>query len=146
MKRVVWAVVALVAVVGVSVAYAAPWGDATAQQSQTTVTVYDMTGSGGAAGGECIPEGVVNPDRPEPWRQVIITSDTGTIVGYIDIRDGEVADVGGNGDLRCAVIANVTLEASPFYTFTIDGVYRRTISADALAELGEGIFIPLFPS
>jgi hypothetical protein len=138
MNRVVWSVVACLVLMGGMATLIRPWGNVGAQDDRTvTVTVYAMASGDVDEGSACLPDGVVTP-----WRQVIVTDAAGVIVGYVDIQQGGYIAL-ENGEPACAIIADLLLDGSPFYTVAIDGTYRRTVSGTLLDEVDNQLFIPL---
>ncbi len=121
-KRVVWAVVAAIVVIG-TVGLWQPWDAATARQERM-IDVRVAIGIGSA------PFGFVEVDGPRPFRQLIITDATGAIVGAVDLQVGTIVD----GD--CVIESAVTTTETAFYTFVIDEKYRHTISSEALGSQG----------
>ena len=50
-----------------------------------------------------------------------MTDAAGVIVGYVDTAVGTYMTISENGQPACAVVADLVLAASPFYTVAIDG-------------------------
>lgn len=140
MRTVVLAAVALVIVGGLAALLVLFQGRTEAQDTiAVDIRAYAMTSNDKADGAECFPWGVFDFTLDEePFRQVIVTDAGGTIVAAVDLQVGEIEDT------SCNIRETVILEPSPFYTFAVDGKYRRTISAGDLAGMGE-VAIHLLP-
>jgi hypothetical protein len=116
-------------------------GVASQETFPVTVTVYAPTDQG--MGDPCLFIEYV-PYTVFPWPQLIATSANGVIVGYLDLEGGEVTTIDGQDDPVCAVSADMDLTASPFYTFAIEGAYRRTVSDDVLEDLDHRLYVAVF--
>lgn len=108
-----------------------------------TVTVYTPVADDAEVGDEC--QIAANIESATlPWPQLIATMANGVIVGYVDLIDGTVATIEDTTLTACAVSADMDLTPSPFYTFTIDGEYRRTVSDNVLEDLDHQLYVAVF--
>ena len=140
MKRIWGAALAgvlLVSVAGISLLLGSGPAEA---QGERSVTVEVSIGQPGTAadGTACGYSDLIGERVDPPSAQVVITDATGTIVGTVDLLDifdltvSEAAKPGTVQQGLCVVTANVELPDSGFYTFTIDGEYRWTVSRSDL--------------
>lgn len=111
-----------------------PWQGVVAEGEHTiSIRVYTLT-SGGANGDQCFPWGLVDQTLEElPFRQMIVTNHQGEIVGVMDLEVGHF-DTFDNDQQSCSIEADIQIEDAPFYTFTVEGKYRRTVSREVLAH------------
>ena len=108
-----------------------------------TVTVYTPVEDGAEIGDECAMSANIDADL-RPWPQLIATMANGVIVGYIDLMDGAVAAINDTTLIACAVSADMDLTPSPFYTFTVEDTYQRTVSDDVLTGSDHQLYVALF--
>jgi len=119
-----------------------PGSAATQGQRSVTVEVTFPTTAGESVGEQCgylVREGV----SPQS-RQVIVRDAAGVIVGTVDLLDvfnpvvqpaPENALPGTvNDEDLCVVTSTVSVLDSPFYTFTIEGLYDWTVSRTTLEQ------------
>jgi hypothetical protein len=79
-----------------------------------------------------MPFGLIDPDKDTfpSYRQIIITDHTHAIVGAVDLLSGEF--VKRNEQMLCTISADIDIADAPFYTLTVEGKYKLTVSRDAL--------------
>jgi len=130
MRRALWFLGVLIAVVAIMVGVVAQQAVADDRGLQVTVD-FDYSGDEGnrcgffGKGGE-----LAYPDAA----QVLISDADGTMVGTLDLRDGLDADYTDDGlpgvvtGEFCRVEADISVPDSAFYTFTILGHYEWTLS------------------
>jgi len=134
-------------IVGVAagVLIASTWLAGTTAQNTNSVAVdaYVLTNTDAEPGNECFPWGFVDDSlEVGPFRQVIVTNDHGVVVGVIDLQVGSFVTA-ENGQQSCTISQTIDLAESPFYTFSVDGKYRRTVSAETIADMDWHIAIHL---
>lgn len=122
-------------VVATYVVAAQPWRQATAQGGREVTVEASTLIYEGAAGEECAPWGIIDTSlEVQPYRQVIVTDAAGTIVGVVDLQVGTVtADDGGQR--TCTVSQVISLPDAAFYTFSVEGKYRRTVNGASLESV-----------
>lgn len=120
---------------------AEPAATADADRTITVDTRFVGPGQPDGEGASCgYTKPVFDPDGWPLGKQVVIADADGAIVGTVDLLDVfdmQVSDAALpgtiDGDGMCRVEASVDVPDSAFYTFTVDGDYAWTISADDLA-------------
>ncbi len=111
--------------------------DTPASTLRISVVDYLEAGSyanaGPAEGQMCLPFGTVGP-----WEtggaQLIVTGNTGRIVGIVDVMQGTFEQV--DDDIGCVVRAELPIVNAPTFTFAVADVYNETVTRDALAAAG----------
>lgn len=118
--------------------------DATAQDQHTVhVEAYTLTYDDAPDGSECMPWGIVDDTlEVEPFRQLVVTDHSGVVVGVLDLQIGKYR-TGDNGQQSCVFASDMRIDDAPFYTFTVDGKYRRTVSRESLTDMDWEIFAHL---
>lgn len=136
------AVVAIgVTAYGVSVQ---PWQTAAQEARTVTIEAVTNTTTDSADGEGCFPWGLLDAGLAvRPFRQLIVTDQSGTIGGAVDLRTG-VLTTDDSGQRACTIRQEVTLPPATFYTFAGDGLYRQTI-ADADLDAVVVIALPAHP-
>jgi len=138
-------VLALVVLIGGCLALLATFGPgpaATQGERSVTVEVMFPTTAGEAVGEKC-GYSVLGGVSPQS-RQVIVRDAAGVIVGTVDLLDvfnpvvqpapeNALPGIVNDEDL-CVVTSTVSVLVSPFYTFTIEGLYDWTVSRDSLEQ------------